>query len=166
MRTIGALAGTIRALPFRRYATQPEIQDTDGPSVKTKPTTRFVLSACVAGLLLLGVGAILIAAAIGPSLKGYLPGLVILIGWADYVRRPKNVAELRWNWLYLLLLAMGTIGVAFLTNPNQIQTVLLYWVMAIMMTVGAPLLLGLAVVVFHQWVCASEARAAVQLEID
>ena len=109
-------------------------------------------------MLLLGVGAVLIAAAIDSPPKGYIPGIVMFLAWVDYVRRPKSITAIRWNWLYLLILALGAIGVAFATNPKEITVVLLYWVMAVMMTIGAPLLIALMVVVAHQWVCASVAN--------
>ena len=126
--------------------------------MKYPPHWKFIVSANIAGCLLLGAGIMLIAAAIHVTPKGYIPGVVMVLAWADYVRRPKSEGEIRWNWLALCLLALAAIGVAYLISPNEITVVLLYWLMAIMMTVGAPLFIALAVIVVHQRVCAAVLR--------
>lgn len=146
-------------MPKRRIEPTSQFDEREA---KTKPPTAFVVSAAMAGLLLLSVGAVLIAAAIGQSFKGYIPGVVLYLAWLDYIRRPKSVAQLRWNWLHLLLLTIGAIGAAVVTNPNQVTVILMYWLMAIMMTIGAPAIGALMVVAVHQWVCARAAGSVVE----
>lgn len=64
---------------------------------------------------------------------------------------------MRWNCAYLIALTTALVLIAYAIKPNQITIILLYWVLAVLATSGAPLLIALIVIVAHQLVCARAA---------
>ena len=134
-----------------------------------RPPMRFVVSGTLAGLLLLGIGALLIAESIKASPKmraaalDYIPGAAAVACWIYYVQRPKTVAAIRWNWAFLVGLAFLLVLVALLIKPNPITVILLYWWLAVLTTAGAPVLVLLAVIAVHLSICVKAAASLASL---
>ena len=144
-------------------AAQPSSTAAAPVTEERRPPKKFVLSASAVGLVLLGLAGLLLAESMKvdptkwPAAVDYIPVAAVMASWIYYVQRPKTASQMRWNCAHLIGLTTALVLIAYLVKPNQITIVLIYWMLAVVTTAGAPLLIALAIIVAHQWVCAKAA---------